>query len=83
MAEWSIAAVLKTVEGNTSGGSNPSFSALRPLKRATADAVRRSMRKRVRPTVVNIREMTIIKTLISLIRVLIFMPLIEHDVTTF
>ena len=27
MAEWSIAAVLKTVEGNTSGGSNPSFSA--------------------------------------------------------
>ena len=28
MAEWSIAAVLKTVEGNTSGGSNPSLSAL-------------------------------------------------------
>ncbi len=27
MAEWSNAAVLKTVEGNTSGGSNPSFSA--------------------------------------------------------
>lgn len=27
MAEWSIAAVLKTVEGYTSGGSNPSFSA--------------------------------------------------------
>ena len=27
MAEWSIAAVLKTVEGNTSGGSNPSLSA--------------------------------------------------------
>ncbi len=26
MAEWSIAAVLKTVEGNTSGGSNPSLS---------------------------------------------------------
>ncbi|MBO5780426.1 MAG: hypothetical protein J6R27_04925, partial [Muribaculaceae bacterium] len=26
-AEWSIAAVLKTVEGNTSGGSNPSLSA--------------------------------------------------------
>ena len=23
MAEWSIAAVLKTVEGHTSGGSNP------------------------------------------------------------
>ena len=27
MAERSNAAVLKTVEGNTSGGSNPSFSA--------------------------------------------------------
>ncbi len=27
MAEWSIAAVLKTAEGNTSGGSNPSLSA--------------------------------------------------------
>ena len=27
MAEWSIAAVLKTVEGNTYGGSNPSLSA--------------------------------------------------------
>ena len=31
MAEWSIAAVLKTVEGNTSGGSNPSLSAKRKL----------------------------------------------------
>ena len=30
MAEWSIAAVLKTVEGNTSGGSNPSLSATKP-----------------------------------------------------
>ena len=29
MAEWSNAAVLKTVEGHTSGGSNPSFSAPR------------------------------------------------------
>jgi hypothetical protein len=27
MAEWSNAAVLKTVEGPASGGSNPSFSA--------------------------------------------------------
>ena len=27
MAEWSIAAVLKTVEQRCSGGSNPSFSA--------------------------------------------------------
>jgi hypothetical protein len=31
VAEWSIAAVLKTVEGKTSGGSNPSFSAQRDL----------------------------------------------------
>src|SRR3954471_21454131 len=29
MAEWSIAAVLKTVEPQGSGGSNPSFSAER------------------------------------------------------
>lgn len=28
MAEWSIATVLKTVEGHTSGGSNPSLSAI-------------------------------------------------------
>jgi hypothetical protein len=28
MAEWSNAAVLKTVEGHTSGGSNPSLSAI-------------------------------------------------------
>ena len=27
MAEWSIAAVLKTVEARASGGSNPSLSA--------------------------------------------------------
>ncbi len=32
MAEWSIAAVLKTVEGHTSGGSNPSLSAKINLK---------------------------------------------------
>ena len=32
MAEWSIAAVLKTVEGNTSGGSNPSLSAKKSKK---------------------------------------------------
>ena len=30
VAEWSIAAVLKTVEGHTSGGSNPSLSAIKP-----------------------------------------------------
>ena len=30
MAEWSIAAVLKTAEGHTSGGSNPSLSAIKP-----------------------------------------------------
>ncbi len=29
MAEWSNALVLKTSEGHTSGGSNPSFSAKR------------------------------------------------------
>ena len=28
MAEWSKAAVLKTVEAKTSGGSNPSLSAM-------------------------------------------------------
>ena len=32
MAEWSIAAVLKTVEGHTSGGSNPSLSAKEAFK---------------------------------------------------
>ena|GEM_PF-1804243 len=30
MAEWSIAAVLKTVDCNRSGGSNPSLSAIIP-----------------------------------------------------
>ena len=30
MAEWSIAAVLKTVEVRASGGSNPSLSAINP-----------------------------------------------------
>ena len=34
MAEWSIAAVLKTVEGHTSGGSNPSLSATKPDNQA-------------------------------------------------
>ncbi len=33
MAEWSNAAVLKTVEGHTSGGSNPSFSASKSFTR--------------------------------------------------
>ncbi len=33
MAEWSIAAVLKTVEGHTSGGSNPSLSAAKASNR--------------------------------------------------
>lgn len=32
MAEWSNALVLKTSEGHTSGGSNPSFSAKRKLQ---------------------------------------------------
>ena len=35
MAEWSNAAVLKTVEVKASGGSNPSLSANRNLKRTT------------------------------------------------
>ena len=34
MAEWSIAAVLKTVEGHTSGGSNPSLSANAAARKA-------------------------------------------------
>ena len=39
MAEWSIAAVVKTVEGHTSGGSNPSLSAKYFIKRLSiADA---------------------------------------------
>lgn len=36
MAEWSNAAVLKTVEGHTSGGSNPSFSAKTLVKHCFA-----------------------------------------------
>ena len=36
MAERSIAAVLKTVEGNTSGGSNPSLSAKEKAMRSVA-----------------------------------------------
>ena len=34
MAEWSIAAVLKTVEPRGSGGSNPSFSAIKGVNLA-------------------------------------------------
>ena len=37
MAERSNAAVLKTVEGNTSGGSNPSLSAFKLCKRLQID----------------------------------------------
>ena len=36
MAEWSIAAVLKTVEPRGSGGSNPSFSAIKGVNQAFA-----------------------------------------------
>ena len=39
MAEWSIAAVLKTVEGHTSGGSNPSLSAIEYRKPLSAQAL--------------------------------------------
>ena len=38
MAEWSIATVLKTAEGNTSGGSNPSFSANVFIKKAVKES---------------------------------------------
>lgn len=37
MAEWLIAAVLKTVEGHTSGGSNPSLSAERAGQKWSAN----------------------------------------------
>ena len=36
MAEWSIAAVLKTVEVRASGGSNPSLSAIKGVNQAFA-----------------------------------------------
>ena len=36
MAEWSIAAVLKTVELRGSGGSNPSLSAIKGVNQAFA-----------------------------------------------
>ena len=37
VAEWSIAAVLKTVEGNTSRGSNPCLSAERAGQKWSAN----------------------------------------------
>ena len=39
MAEWSIAAVLKTVELRGSGGSNPSLSAENNKAEQTTDVV--------------------------------------------
>ena len=36
MAEWSIAAVLKTVDCHRSGGSNPSLSAIKGVNQAFA-----------------------------------------------
>ena len=38
MAEWSIAAVLKTVEPRGSGGSNPSLSARQAIDDKTTDS---------------------------------------------
>ena len=38
MAEWSIAAVLKTVEAHPSGGSNPSLSA-KPLNKPVSSYI--------------------------------------------
>ena len=57
MAEWSIAAVLKTVDLNGSGGSNPSLSAKRKIEAVC-------LTTKVRQSLVNIREVhttTIIK----------------------
>ncbi len=42
MAEWSIAAVLKTVELRGSGGSNPSLSARSDDKRGRTEAKKAS-----------------------------------------
>ena len=44
MAEWSNAAVLKTVEGHTSGGSNPSSSAKKSFTKCEAFFIPRSQR---------------------------------------
>ena len=41
MAEWSIAAVLKTVELRGSGGSNPSLSAIKPVSYTHLDVYKR------------------------------------------
>ena len=46
MAEWSIAAVLKTVELRGSGGSNPSLSA----NKTTAQPVRAKQKRKNRPS---------------------------------
>ena len=47
MAEWSIAAVLKTVEGNTSGGSNPSLSAINLVNQGLNKQVHRNALKQM------------------------------------
>ena len=41
MAEWSIATVLKTAEGHTSGGSNPSLSAKKSSRKVALLALER------------------------------------------
>ena len=48
MAEWSIAAVLKTAEGHTSGGSNPSLSAQRIEGQTTKVVPRTDLRTGVK-----------------------------------
>ena len=48
MAEWSIAAVLKTAEGHTSGGSNPSLSAQRIEGQTTKVVPRTKLRTGVK-----------------------------------
>ena len=43
MAEWSIASVLKTDEGHTSGGSNPSLSAIKSSRKVAFFAFEREV----------------------------------------
>jgi hypothetical protein len=49
LAERSIAAVLKTVEGNTSGGSNPSLSANNSKSLDSQSSIQRLFLKIVSP----------------------------------
>ena len=46
MAEWSIAAVLKTVEVRASGGSNPSLSAINLENQGLSKQVHENVHKK-------------------------------------